>query len=985
MSRDRPGPRSRTVPAPSFAVARRMFAGLRLKWYVGLLAAISFLGLLAVAQQPADQDQLVTDFHRAEKLRTDGRFAEAAKLYESITAKAERRFGAESPDTTDLLTNRGLVLEQLGQYQQAQALYARCVRTARKRFPGDPRLPRYLTNLGYIRRLTGQLDQAERDLREALDRREKLGAGHEADIAESLHNLAVLLQEKGDLSAAEPLYQRCLKLRKQHLGATDPAVADTLNLMGQFYGQLGQHDRAEEAFRAGLKIRQDRFGPKHLATAASLNDFAVYLLNHGRAAEAEPLFRQALTTLEAQYGRDHFETAKAYHNLGRACLYLKEKRAEARQLLEQAMRVWGRLLPADHPTLALGLSSQARLHFLQGQDAEAEALARRALTMREKSLGRDHPTVVESLGQLADVLAAGGRKKDATHSFDQGQHLLRRYGTRVLPSLSEREQLAFLETLHVRELLAALSFAWRHRTDPELAELSAAWVLNGKGVAQEVLSARTLLLRDNPDPEVRKALAELADVRKQMSALALSAAKPEEYRKKQGQLAEQETALVKRLGQKRGPWADADSWVDLTRVRRALAKDTVLVEVARLPIWDHKARMPERSWLGPRYVAWIIPAAGQGAVRLVDLGEAGEIEDAVWRTRVALGRNKPLKDLRRELDTLARLVLRPIEEHAGNAAHWIISPDADLWLVPWSALPLRDGTYAIVQHRISYAVSGRDLTRSPDPTAPAASLVLADPDFDMQFAPPPGGPPAVRSGGLGNVRWQRLPGTAAEVEAIVPLLQKLTGSKPRVYTGAKAQAEIVKSAKRPHALVLSTHGFFLPDQITGPGTGRGMHRPDKDQPERPAPRRPAATGPRENPLLRCGLVFAGANRKNSSTIDRGGDGIMTGLEVIGIDLRGTKLVVLSACETGLGQVRNGEGVAGLRQAFQLAGAGCVVASLWQVPDRETAQLMARFWAELVRGRSKAEALRLAQLQFLQGNGQEAAHPFFWAAFTVTGQ
>ena len=313
--------------------------------------------------------------------------------------------------------------------------------------------------------------------------------------------------------------------------------------------------------------------------------------------------------------------------------------------------------------------------------------------------------------------------------------------------------------------------------------------------------------------------------------------------------------------------------------------------------------------------------------------------------------------------------MRPLQTAIGDARRLLVSPDGNLNLVPFEALIDAHGRYLIEHYAITYLTSGRDLLRMQVGRASrSAPVIVADPLFG---APAPADGAARRSDSSGDDVSKRyfapLAATAAEGRAIKRLFPEAT-----LLTGRDATKAAMQRAEAPRMLHIASHGFFLRE-----ATGRSSPLPTA--PPNGVTPATAATVPVENPLLRSGLALAGANL----TRDPNGDGILTALEAAGLNLWGTKLVTLSACDTGVGEVRNGEGVYGLRRAFVLAGAETLVMSLWPVSDYMTREMMTAYYTGLRAGLGRGDALRHAKLAMLKRLGRQ--HPFYWASFIQSGE
>jgi CHAT domain-containing protein len=335
--------------------------------------------------------------------------------------------------------------------------------------------------------------------------------------------------------------------------------------------------------------------------------------------------------------------------------------------------------------------------------------------------------------------------------------------------------------------------------------------------------------------------------------------------------------------------------------------------------------------------------------------------------------------LRKEARALYELIVQPIEPYLKGKRKLLISPDGLLNLIPFEIFISEEGRHLMEDFVINYVTAGRDIVRFTDTTvARGDAIIIANPDYDMEVKVKDkvAGEMGVTKTIRGNVsrdakglKFIRLPDTKLEADNIEVILRRKYGEPIKNYQDIKALEEILFSVESPRILHLATHGYFLKDEEAKELLSQGFDFQEIEM---------TPDIGIENPMLRSGIVLAGINTSLREGRD---DGMVSAEKILGLRLKGTEIVVLSACETGVGDVKSGEGVFGLKRAFILSGAKTVVMSLWSVPSRETTELMTRFYTLMAEGKTKAEALRQAKMDMMK----EKRNPFYWGAFVLVGK
>ena len=856
-----------------------------------------------------------------------------------------------------------------------------------------------------------ELTNSIRAITAQLRAQEAASGSNNTNVANLLNDLAEQYHDLGDYAGAEPLYLRCLTIREQLLGSEAGAVGDVLNDLAYLYKDMEDYDRALPLFERSLHITENALGAEHSDVAVTLNNLAELKCKQGAFIEALGLCNKALSIRTNVPSPNYPDVVDSLANLAEIYNGLGSFR-EALASCQRGLAIAEKTLPPADPLVANLLFVLGRTHANLGNYAESLSAYKRTLAIDEKISGPDHPDVIEVLSELAALFA---NRRDWEQSLSTSADLCNRQHRYLVGQTLALPDAAALRS--TERLFQSTEFINSICVEAATGESHAPWPIGARAVAmnkaflEEVRAAQAALEVD-PRTTTRALREQYRALQFQLDRLTNSEAEPAYRGANRGDLQGELRRVEQQLSERVGALEQAlrDRSLALQDIARNLTPTAALVDFVQYRRCDFTAK-GTNQWKEQRYAVYLTFPLSRDSTNLivqrVDLGEASPIDETVGLIckRMSAGQYEA-KDLAPALQRLGELVYAPLARYLTNVSHLIVCPDGQLSRVPFEMLRVGD-RFLVEEKMISYVTSGREVARlAENPKSEIRSpksLVMGAPDFDLDLAKAGSsrreealaqkaathkpqselGQSLLKSAAkrtlsrdYRGIKFPPLPGAEAEARSVAALL----GADCVLRIGAEARESELKAVQSPRVVHLATHGFYLSDQqfrrtnsaTIGLAGEWGQ-----------AGRLPYAKSEWENPLVRCGIALAGANHAGQITNALAEDGVLTGLEASLLNLQGTELVILSACDSGTGEVKIGEGVMSLRRAFRIAGAQSVLASHWKVSDKATSHLMTEFMRRWRAGEPRAQAWREAQLSLLHST--EFASPYFWAAFTLTGQ
>lgn len=994
---------------------------LNLKMYVeaeeNLKKLVSQRGLLLGGNHP---DYINSSISLADLYKTLYKNDKSLEIYLEVSEALKSIKGENSKEYANICIKIGNAYEYQLDYNKAEIYFTKANAAYLTLFGEKNQDYAYsLVKLATINRLQGKYNAAEPLYFKAQNIYKEISGEISADFATILNNIALFYAETGKYTLAENTYKYAIEISRQVLGERNPETATTYSNLGLLYKNMGRYDQAEPILKKSLKYRKEILGENTPEYAASLNNLAGLYENMGRLAEAEPLYSQSLLIIKNTIGERNGEYASTLNNLAGVYeaqkkynkaepLYLQSlsimkelygenhpdysttlnnlaillesigKREESEKIYKQNIETLKAMLGPKHPNYATALNNYAILLESIGRYIEAEKYFIMALDIRNESLGDKHPEYTTTLYDLAKLYAA---KKEYSNADLYWDRAINNYLYQIdiyFPAMSEKEKGKFYQTISPKFEQFNSYALLRYNQNPSILGkmydyqlATKALLLNSTNkVKQRILASGDFLL-----------IEKYKKWNSQKELLSKTATMSKEDQIKLNinldELISSTNDLEKELNSSSEIFKTANdtkrySWVE---IQKNIKPDEAAIELIRFTKYrfDSSGIYTQDSIY---YAALIVSASSKTNPELIIIKNGVELEKQYLKYyRNSIKNKVPDEFGYSQYWSRIKKGLNP------NVKKIFLSPDGVYNMVNLNTLQnTQTKNFLFDEIEIRIITNTKNLlSASTAPNIEKKVTLVGNPDFAYNaknISSTAKGLSADQASFIERASsgiLAPLPGTKVEIEQIAGMLGT-NNWYTTVYTEGNANEETIKKVDNPKILHIATHGFFEQD-----GTSKNKN----DKKESPKVE--------ENPLLKSGLMLSGASltllkRKNDVTnteLTNNGneDGILTAYEAMNLNLEKTDLVVLSACETGLGEIKNGEGVYGLQRALNVAGAKTLIFSLWTVNDAATQKLMTTFYQEMLKPNStKRQSFKNAQ----NALRKDFPEPYYWGAFVMVG-
>ncbi len=789
----------------------------------------------------------------------------------------------------------------------------------------------------------GRYSRTEILLNDLITDYEKLYGSNSLRLIEPLVNKGQLTLAKGDYTDAEKIAVRANAVAREVYGEKSTKTAPTQKLLSSIYYTIGDYAKAQEYIQRAIDSQEKQFGRQHIEVAKSISQLALIKFYKGDDPKSiEKLLSEAKDIMGSKLGKDNPQYADILKSV--AILNISQQNYDvAFNSLTQAEQIWRTKTGSKNNINAASIYALTGDVYYQIKNYDkAEEFYNQSKNIYEKSFSSSHPEYVKVLSKLAKVYYMEKDYKKAKRNIEEALNNYEDFLKRYFPALSEREKAKYWNTIKPDfEFYNTLAFG----------QLEDFRDLSGKVYDYQLLTKALLLsssikmkerILNSQDEELKASYNDWLRKKELLTnALSMSTQQLTENEIDPAALGNEVEKLEKQLSEKSELFSQdfENKRITYENVQKSLGKNDVALEMVRFRYFDH---VFTDSII---YVALYVKS-DNARPKVVELPEGHRMETRFFRYY----RNCIVGKIPDQYSY--KVFWEPIQNQIGQYSTLFLSPDGVYNQLNLEAIPTPDGKYVIDNSNIVIVSNTKDLYLRKIKSKIAGSSNTA-----TMF----GNPTFYLTASTGNI--PSLPGTEKEVAELQSLLQT-QGWKTNEYTEASASEERVKELDSPKIFHIATHGFYTPDKT-----------PDNSIAENEAEQT-------ENPLLKTGLLLKGAGdllakTKYNYNIE---SGILTAYEAMNLNLDKTDLVVLSACETGLGEISNGEGVYGLQRAFLVAGAKTLIMSMFKVDDAATQKLILTFYRRwLTTGN-----LRQSFIDAKKELRSEYPEPIYWGAFMMIG-